>query len=160
MYVEKPRIGVVGVGRMGANIARHLKDIGYSVAVVHDVNLEAKTAVASELGAHAASTLTEVTDRADVVITVVSDDAAMDAIYAEEGDSLLGGPRGSSSSNTATVTPAVHVEVERRVEARGGQSVEDCMASSVPEARTVHSTLWWEGRRMPSGGRNRFLIRT
>ncbi len=33
----KERIGVVGIGRMGANIARHLKDVGYSVTAVYDV---------------------------------------------------------------------------------------------------------------------------
>ena len=31
-------IGVVGVGRMGANIARHLQDDGFPVTVVYDVH--------------------------------------------------------------------------------------------------------------------------
>ena len=32
------RVGVVGVGRMGANIARRLKDAGYAVAAVADAD--------------------------------------------------------------------------------------------------------------------------
>ena len=39
--MSNPKIGVVGVGRMGANIARRLKDVGYSVVAVYDVRPEA-----------------------------------------------------------------------------------------------------------------------
>jgi 3-hydroxyisobutyrate dehydrogenase len=35
------RIGIVGTGRMGANIARHLKDVGYTIAALYDVRPEA-----------------------------------------------------------------------------------------------------------------------
>jgi 3-hydroxyisobutyrate dehydrogenase len=132
---EKERIGVVGVGRMGANIARHLVDVGYPVTVVYDVNRDQARALAAELGAKAAERLAEVTEAADVILTVVTDDRAMDTIYAETGDSLLIGAKGKVFLNAATVSPAVHVEVERRVEARGGTSLETAMASSIPQAR-------------------------
>ena len=32
------KIGFVGVGRMGSNMARRLKDCGYEIAAVYDVN--------------------------------------------------------------------------------------------------------------------------
>ena len=32
------KIGFVGVGRMGANMARRLNDCGYKIASVYDVN--------------------------------------------------------------------------------------------------------------------------
>ena len=35
------KIGFVGVGRMGANMARKLKDKGYEISSVNDVNKEA-----------------------------------------------------------------------------------------------------------------------
>ena len=40
------RIGVVGVGRMGANIARHLKDDGFTVTSVYDVRSDAASELA------------------------------------------------------------------------------------------------------------------
>ena len=43
--MSNPKIGVVGVGRMGANIARRLKDVGYSVVAVYDVRPEAAAEV-------------------------------------------------------------------------------------------------------------------
>ena len=128
-------IGVVGVGRMGANIARRLKDVGHRVAAVHDVRADTAEEVARELGAHRARTPREVGERADFVITVVTDDAAMRAIYAESDDSLLAGARGKLFVNCATVSPQVHQEVERLVESAGGQSLEACMASSITQAR-------------------------
>ena len=45
------KIGVVGVGRMGANIARHLNDEGFDVTVVYDVASERAQELATELDA-------------------------------------------------------------------------------------------------------------
>ena len=44
-------IGVVGVGRMGANIARHLNDEGFNVTAVYDVVSERAQELAAEIGA-------------------------------------------------------------------------------------------------------------
>ena len=141
------RIGVVGVGRMGANMARRLRDVGYTIASVYDVRPEAADELARELGTSAARTLAEVARASDIVITVVTDDAAMDSIFATDGDSLLDGARGTLFINCATITPDVHVEVQSRVEARGGASLEACMASSIPQARDGTLYLMAGGRR-------------
>ena len=45
------KIGFVGVGRMGSNMARRLKECGYEIAAVYDVN----PAVAQELAQELAS---------------------------------------------------------------------------------------------------------
>ena len=147
MHGLQERIGVVGVGRMGANMARRLRDVGYTVAAVYDARPETADGLARELGIAAATSLAEVTRASDVVITVVSDDAAMDGIFATEGDSLLDGAQGKLFVNCATITPAVHVEVQSRVEARGGASLEACMASSIPQAREGTLYLMAGGRR-------------
>jgi 3-hydroxyisobutyrate dehydrogenase len=131
----KERIGVVGVGRMGANIARRLKDVGYDVTAVYDVRGELAHSVANELGARAAQALSQVNELSDVVITVVTDDKAMRTIYATDGDSLLNGSRNRLYINCATISPGVHIEVESLVAQRGGQTLEACMASSIPQAR-------------------------
>ena len=74
------KVGFVGVGRMGANMARRLKDCGYDVSAVYDIRSEAATELATELGSAAASTLAQVTELSDVIITVVIDDASMHTI--------------------------------------------------------------------------------
>jgi 3-hydroxyisobutyrate dehydrogenase len=129
------RIAFVGVGRMGANMARRLKDCGYAVTAVYDVHAPSATALAQEIGATAATTLAAVTAAADIVFTVVTDDAAQLGVFAESGDSLLKGAQGKVFVNCATITPKTHVEVERRAKAAGAVSLEACMASSIPQAR-------------------------
>ena len=132
---QTERIGIVGAGRMGANIARRLKDVGYSVTAVYDVRPEVARDVAKELGAEAATTLARVTALSDVIITVVTDDKAMRAIFATAGDSLLEACSGRLFINCATISPQGHVEVEKLTAQRGAQSLEGCMASSIPQAR-------------------------
>jgi 3-hydroxyisobutyrate dehydrogenase len=78
---------------------------------------------------------------------VVTDDAAMRQIFAETGDTLLTHAGGRLFVNCATVSPAVHVEVERLVERAGGQSLEGCMASSIPQAREGTLYLMVGGKR-------------
>jgi 3-hydroxyisobutyrate dehydrogenase-like beta-hydroxyacid dehydrogenase len=129
------RIGVVGVGRMGANIARHLKDDGFSVTSVYDVRTDAAAELARELGCEASGTLAGVTAAADQIITVVTDDDAMRAVFSTEGDSLLHGADGMVFINCATITPQVHVDVEALAEEACARSLEGCMASSITQAR-------------------------
>ena len=120
---------------MGANMARRLKDVGYAVMAVYDVNTDGAAALAQELGAKHATLLAEITAAADLIFTVVTDDAAQLAVFAESGDSLFLGARGKTFVNCATISPATHVEVERRARAAGAVSLEGCMASSIPQAR-------------------------
>jgi 3-hydroxyisobutyrate dehydrogenase len=144
---EQQRVGFVGVGRMGANMARRLKDVGYAVVAVYDVRADAARELAGELGAENAAALARVTELADVIITVVTDDAAMRAIYAAKGDSLLANAAGKIFVNSATITPDVHVEVERLAEAAGATSLEACLASSIPQARDGTLYMMVAGRR-------------
>ncbi len=120
---------------MGANMARRLKDQGFTVSAVYDRHRESATKLTEEIGATAPETLAGVTAAADVVVTVVTDDEAMDHIFSETGDSLLAGAAGKLFINCATISPSTHVEVERRAEKAGAQSLEACMASSITQAR-------------------------
>jgi 3-hydroxyisobutyrate dehydrogenase-like beta-hydroxyacid dehydrogenase len=144
---DKPRIGIVGTGRMGANMGKRLKDVGYTIAALYDIHPEAAKATAAETGGEATTSLARVTELSDVIITVVSDDAAMHRIFAESGDSLLENCKGKTFVNCATLTPKVHVAVQTLAEARGAHSLEACMASSIPQAREGKLYLMTGGRR-------------
>lgn len=117
---------------MGANMARRLKECGFPVVAVYDANTAAAQSLAQELGCQTADELKTVTALADVIITVVSDDRAMKQIYA---GGLLSRAKGKLFINCATVTPAVHVWVEQKCQAKGAESLEACMASSITQAR-------------------------
>ncbi len=129
------RIGFVGVGRMGANMARRLKDCGFNVAVVHDNRPETARELARELGSHPAESLADVVAHADLIFTVVTDDAAMKRIFASKGDSLFKGAKGRIFVNCATLSPAVHTELAKHARKAGAFTLEACMASSITQAR-------------------------
>ena len=129
-------VGFIGTGRMGANMARRLHDQGYHITAVHDCNARVAEELARELGCEAAGVPRRVAELSEVVVTVVSDDPAMRAIYAKDNPtSLLAHAKGRLFLNCATITPSVHMEIERSVERKGGESLEACMASSITQAR-------------------------
>jgi 3-hydroxyisobutyrate dehydrogenase len=129
------KIGVVGTGRMGANMARRLKDVGYPVTAVYDVRKDAAAELGAELGAEACTKLARVTELSDVVITVVTDDKAMTKIFAGKGDNLLKSAKGRIFINCATITPKTHILVEKLAKKAGARTLEGCMASSITQAR-------------------------
>jgi 3-hydroxyisobutyrate dehydrogenase len=131
--VRKSRIGVVGLGRMGANMARRLADQHFTLGAVYDVRPEVAGELARELSCHPAASLAEVTAQSDIILTVVTDDAAMRAIFT--ADNLLRDARGKVFVNFATVSPAVHEELGKAVAEAGAQAMEACMASSITQAR-------------------------
>jgi 3-hydroxyisobutyrate dehydrogenase len=131
----KQNVAFVGVGRMGANMARRLKDCGYSITAVYDVNKEAASSLAAELGSKACDKLADVTAAADVIFTVVTNDDSMRAIFFGSGDSLLTNAKGKIFVNCATLSPAIHREVYAAAEKAGAHSLEACMASSISHAR-------------------------
>jgi len=129
-------IGFVGVGRMGANMARRLKDLGYDVSVVFDRYSEGAEALAEELGCKAAATLPDVTAAADIIFTVVTDDAAMNEIFTG-AESLLQGVEGKGKVfvNCATVSPGCHDRAAAAAAAAGAETLAASMASSITQAR-------------------------
>lgn len=140
------KLGFVGVGRMGANIALRLHEVGCRIAAVYDVRPEPAVELARRTGAEAVTELARVTELSDVILTVVTDDAAMYSIFSSSGDSLLTDCAGKLFINCATLSPKVHVDVERLAADRGALTLEACMASSIPQARNGTLYLMVAGR--------------
>jgi len=136
MMSGQERIGFVGVGRMGANMARRLYDVGYPIVAVYDSDRAKAESLSQELGCDVCTHPASVSERAQIVFTVVTDDSAMRSIFDDHSDcSLLQHAQGRIFINCATLSPQVHVEVERLANAHGGETLEACMASSIPQAR-------------------------
>jgi 3-hydroxyisobutyrate dehydrogenase-like beta-hydroxyacid dehydrogenase len=132
---------------MGANMARRLRDRQETIVALYDRNRATSTDLATELGCEAAATPTHVAEVADIIFTVVSDDAAMRQIFsATDTESLLRHAKDRLFVNCATLSPAMHVDVETLVTQRGGQSLEACMAGSITQARQGTLYLMCGGR--------------
>jgi 3-hydroxyisobutyrate dehydrogenase len=132
--MKSSRIGFVGVGRMGANMARRLHEMGYSVVAIFDANAAIAMQLAQELGSKAVEKLSDVSRLSDIIFTVVTDDAAMKAIFLGP-DNLFTEAKGKLFINCATISPGVHVEIEKKGGELGAEVLEAPMASSLTHAR-------------------------
>jgi 3-hydroxyisobutyrate dehydrogenase-like beta-hydroxyacid dehydrogenase len=87
-----------------------------------------------EHGCLHAKSLPEVTAACGVILTVVTDDAAMSSIFSD-GESLLKGAAGRVFINCATVSPESHEAAAAAAAAAGAATLAASMASSIPQAR-------------------------
>ena len=85
---------VLGTGRMGAAMAERLASQGVAV-IVYNRSPERAAALAERIGATVASTPAEAAAGADVVISMVADDAAVRALF-EGRDGVAAGIRHGS----------------------------------------------------------------
>ena len=121
---------------MGANMARHLNDLNYNVTALYDVNQSAASDLAEEIGSTAYTKLADITANADIVFTVVTNDAAMKKIFLGKKDSLLTDAAGTTFINCATLSPEIQKTVTTAAKRRKASCIEACMASSISHART------------------------
>jgi 3-hydroxyisobutyrate dehydrogenase len=78
--------------------------------------------------------LADVTACSDIVFTVVTNDGAMDAIFFGE-DNLFTQAKDTLFINCATLSPDIHRKLETEATLIGADTLEACMASSIPQAR-------------------------
>ncbi len=119
---------------MGANMARRLHELGYQVAVVYDRHEPLAERLAAELECVVAKSLTEVTHHAELIFTVVTDDAAMQQIF-QGDDSLAKEAAGKTFIHCATISPAAHEAAEAAAREVGASTLAASMASSITQAR-------------------------
>ena len=87
--MTKLKIGWAGLGTMGTPMARNLLKKGFSVHVYNRTREKEKELI--ELGAFSASNLQHLSQVCDLVVTMVTDDEAVEEIY-NSNDGLLAGP--------------------------------------------------------------------
>jgi len=125
------RIGVAGIGKMGAAIAARLIETGHQVVVWNRTADKAK-AVA---GATVAATPAELAEKSETVITILTDGAAIDAVYNRPSGLLAGGVAGKLFIDMSTVPPKVETALAPKVAAKGARFVECPVGGSTMPAR-------------------------
>src|ERR1700756_3573643 len=125
------KLGVAGIGKMGAAIAARLIEAGHDVSVWNRT-LEKARAVA---GAKIAMTPAELAENSEIVITILTDAAALDAVYNGPAGLLRGKVAGKLFIDMSTVLPATEIALARAVRAKGAAFVECPVGGSTGPAR-------------------------
>jgi 3-hydroxyisobutyrate dehydrogenase len=126
-------IGVAGLGKMGAAIAQRLMEVGHRVAVWNRSAEKAKPL--AQAGATVAETPAALAAQCEVVITMLTDSAAVDAVYSGPSGLLSGDVKGKLFIEMSTVPPATPVALAAKVRAKGAALVECPVGGSVGPAR-------------------------
>jgi 3-hydroxyisobutyrate dehydrogenase-like beta-hydroxyacid dehydrogenase len=126
---ELERIGFAGLGAMGAGIARRLHDAGHHVVVWNRTKAKADPLV--EAGMGWAETPRELAASVDVLFTMLTNTAAIEAT-ADGRDGVLAGLRADAVwADMSTIAPDASVALADRVHAAGAYFL-DCPVSGSP----------------------------
>lgn len=128
----KPRIALLGLGTMGAGMARRLLDAGFPVSVYN--RTAAKAAALAAEGAHAAATPRVTTASADVVFAMVADDEASRALWLGADGALAGLRRGATALECSTLTVAWVKELDGLARRQGVDFLDCPVTGSKNEA--------------------------
>jgi 3-hydroxyisobutyrate dehydrogenase len=142
---DKQRIAFVGLGIMGAPMARNLVEAGFDVAVFTRTSEKAER-FASEHGARAARTPAEAADAAETFVTMVPDEA--------EVEEVLFGPDGAAEALTqgalvidmSTISPTASKRIAERLATPGLDFVEAPVSGSKPKAEDGTLTIMAGGK--------------
>jgi 3-hydroxyisobutyrate dehydrogenase len=126
------KLGVAGLGRMGAAMVRRLIEVGHEVHVWNRTSGRAKALI--DLGACEHASARALADACEVVITIVTDAKAIDEVYRGANGLLSGSVAGKLFIEMSTVQPAVQIDMARSVTAAGAQYVECPVGGTVGPA--------------------------
>lgn len=124
-------VAVLGMGRMGAAMARRLAESGFEV-VVWNRTREGAEAVARSHGAAIAGTPAEASRRAAVVVASLADDRAVEAVHLGPDGTRHGVGPGSVVVETSTIDPGTVTRVGAALAAEGAALLDAPVSGSVP----------------------------
>jgi 3-hydroxyisobutyrate dehydrogenase len=127
------KIGVCGTGRMGSSIAQRLISVGHEVGVWN--RNPAKTKPLIDAGAKLFSSPAELVDGCDVVIVMLLNDDATEAVYRGPNGILKSGLTGKLLIDMSTVRPDTMISVGTAVTRQGAAFVECPVGGSTGPAR-------------------------
>jgi 3-hydroxyisobutyrate dehydrogenase len=127
------QIGIAGVGRMGANMALRLMEVGHTVTVWN--RSADKLKPLADAGAKVAQTPAELASAVETIITILTNADAIDTVYHGPDGLLAGDVKGKLFIEMSTVPPDTDVKLAEKVRAKGASLVECPVGGSTAPAR-------------------------
>jgi 3-hydroxyisobutyrate dehydrogenase-like beta-hydroxyacid dehydrogenase len=115
-------LGYVGLGVMGSSVTRRLLEAGHTVHVWNRTREKAEPLL--EVGAQWADSPREVAERAEIVFTMVTNTAAVRAVFEGDDGILAGLTPGKIYIDMSTASPANSRALAEQVEAAGAQMLD------------------------------------
>jgi 3-hydroxyisobutyrate dehydrogenase-like beta-hydroxyacid dehydrogenase len=127
-------IGFVGLGAMGSRVSGRLLDAGHELYGNDRTRSKAEPLI--ERGLHWCESPREVAVAADVIFSMVTDDAALDAITSGPNGILAGLTERKIYVDMSTVSPRASRQVAERVSSLGAHMLDAPVSGSIPQAES------------------------
>ena len=126
-------IGIAGIGKMGAAVGARLLSQGYTLSVWNRTSDRAQPLIAA--GAAWADSPKALAESVDVVITLLTNEAALDDVYGSATGLLAGKVQNKIFIDMSTVRPAKPQELAKRAQAVNAIFLECPVGGSVGPAK-------------------------
>lgn len=130
--MNKQNIGWIGLGKMGIPMAQNLIDEGYQLHVYNKT--KGKASIWLDQGVKEIETPALLLTQSDIVILMVSDDAAIDEIFTGKGGLLHADTAGKIIVNMSTVSPAISKKMALLCDKNGNSYIDAPVSGSVKQA--------------------------
>jgi 3-hydroxyisobutyrate dehydrogenase len=127
------KVGIAGIGKMGSAIGLRLLSLGYELTVWNRTAERAQPLL--DAGAQWAESPRSLSESVDVVITLLTNEAALDDVYGSETGLLSGHVSNKTFIDMSTVRPAKPQEMALRIQALGAHFLECPVGGSVGPAK-------------------------
>ena len=132
-------LGFVGFGTMGRPMVERLLAAGHAVHGHNRTASKAKPLL--EQGLQWCDTPREVAGKADIVISMLSDDSALEAVAGGEDGIIAGLRPGAVYVDMSTVSPGLSRRLAARAGERGARMLDAPVAGSVPQVEQGKLTI-------------------
>jgi len=143
LNIETTRLGFIGIGNMGSRIARRLLARGYQL-MAYNRRREAAEALVKD-GATVADSIATLASNADVILSCLTNDAAVKSVYTDPHGVFAYLRRGSVIIDMSTVLPETSRELFELSHQIGVNCLDSPMSGSTPSAEQGTLTLFCGG---------------
>jgi 3-hydroxyisobutyrate dehydrogenase-like beta-hydroxyacid dehydrogenase len=134
------RVGFAGLGIMGSRMAAHVAAAGYPLTVYNRTEATAREWAAAH-GAAVAPTPRELAAASDIVITMVTDAAAVRELLFGPDGVAAGAAHGSLCIDSSTIGAQATIAIGAQLEAAGVELVDAPVTGSAPRAQDATLTI-------------------
>lgn len=138
------RIGLIGLGRMGQAMGARLLAAGFPLTVYNRTSAKAATLLAQ--GAAWAESPAALAEASDTILTLLTDDAAVEQVYNSHTGLLQTSLSGRLLIEMSTIRTSTVLALVPRVEARGGSMLDAPVSGTLQPARDGQLLVMVGGR--------------
>jgi 3-hydroxyisobutyrate dehydrogenase-like beta-hydroxyacid dehydrogenase len=145
LTADQVKLGFIGLGNMGSRIAKRLLDHGYQLTV-YDLDTAKAQAIAAQ-GGIVAKNILELARTADVILSCLTNDEAVQSVYTGPEGIFAGARPGTVVLEMSTISPDSSRELHKLGARVGFEVMDVAISGSTPAAEEGTLTLLVGGNR-------------